>query len=224
MALFGLSCEGKTDQAVIENILCGYFDKIHDLDDDIIHLQPSLDATDNAALGLGGWTRLLSYLSSSRFREDILNTRYLIIQIDTDIASQKNFDVSFYDLNNNELPIESLIDKVIKRLISEINKGDIDFYNQYHQKIIFCISVHSIECWLLAHYNNNPPKNPKTKNCDQKLDVCLKKKNKSITKTYRSYETLSAPFLKKKNLIRLQKIESSFNVFLKKLKNKLYKE
>ncbi len=39
--LFGLACEGITDQITIENILCGYFENTN-LDEDITKLQPFL--------------------------------------------------------------------------------------------------------------------------------------------------------------------------------------
>ena len=38
--LFGLACEGPTDQITIENILCGYFDTI-DLDGEISRDNPT---------------------------------------------------------------------------------------------------------------------------------------------------------------------------------------
>jgi hypothetical protein len=73
--LFGLACEGPTDQITIENILCGYFGN-PDLDADITKLQPPFDETDQKQ-GTGGWPILLKYLASARFRDDILNTEFI---------------------------------------------------------------------------------------------------------------------------------------------------
>jgi len=87
MAKFALACEGVTDQIVIENILCGFYKDYDDLDEEIQPLQPPFDATTQKHKEgeFGGWERLLEYLSLKRFRDDVLNSEYVIIQIDTDI-------------------------------------------------------------------------------------------------------------------------------------------
>ena len=69
---FGLACEGATDQATLENILCGYF-KDPDLDQDIGKLQPPFDETTKKQKDFGNWELLLEYLKSTRFRDDVLN-------------------------------------------------------------------------------------------------------------------------------------------------------
>lgn len=95
MNRFGLACEGITDHITLENILCGYFDDEPDLDEAIIQLQPSLDETDKVQSGFGGWEMLLEYLQSTRFRDDVLNVEYVVVQLDTDIAEHANFDVAY---------------------------------------------------------------------------------------------------------------------------------
>ena len=70
MAIFTLACEGITDQAAIENILCGFYDD-PGLDEDIQYLQPYLDTTDTRKMqqgNAGGWKNLYyNYLGSSNF-------------------------------------------------------------------------------------------------------------------------------------------------------------
>ena len=70
--LFGLACEGVTDQITIENILCGYFDN-PDLEDEVKYLQPTFDETDQKQKNFGGWEMLLAYLGKTDFRDDVLN-------------------------------------------------------------------------------------------------------------------------------------------------------
>ena len=123
---FGLACEGITDQITLENILCGYFEA-PDLDEDIQYLQPFLDETDQKQQNQGGWELLLSYLKSSRFREDILNAKHVILQIDTDDSAHINFGVAHQDINNQTLTVEKLIDNIKTRLIAEINSGEPGF-------------------------------------------------------------------------------------------------
>ncbi len=204
MAKFGLVCEGITDQAVIENILYGYYhESYEDIDDEIQRVQPSLDDTDNK----GGWTRLFTYLNNS-FEEHVLNNDYMIIQIDTDISEEIGFEVSSLNLTTVEF-----IEKVIERLIIQIGK---DIYQKYQEKIIFAISVHSLECWILPIYNK---KSEVIHNCFDKLSKEVPKVSKKlkVNKTYNDYDKLSRPFVKHKELMKMKSKNSSFEIFINKL-------
>ena len=222
---FGLACEGITDQITIENILCGYFNDVDDLDEEITYIQPAFDETDNKQSDFGGWESLLQYLSLKRFRDDVLNTRYSIIQIDTDVSQHKGFDISHMDAANQELSVIELIDQVQNTLIDKIKQGDAHFYSKYHQKIIFCITVHSLECWLFSYHNPRKVKSPKIKNCEGGLKQLLSKGNIQVakklgnkfSKNYAVYDVLSQPFLKKRNIDKTALIEPSFEVFIKNL-------
>jgi hypothetical protein len=220
MSLFGLACEGITDQITIENILCGYFDD-EDLDEDIIYLQPALDLTRQKQLGFGGWQSLLQYLSSKHFRDDVLNVGHIIIQVDTDVSKDAGFDVPHINADNKELSVETLIENVTARMVGEIGKGDAEFYQKHQSKILFCITVHSIECWLLAHYQPKPPKNLKIQNCEKGLRFVLNKhhrmKEKHFVKSHDCYNTISEPFLTQKIVMKTAAIEPSMKVFVEAL-------
>ncbi|MFT5661726.1 MAG: hypothetical protein ACI9TV_002373, partial [Sulfurimonas sp.] len=179
MAKFGLACEGITDQIVIENILCGFYKDIDDLDEEIQALQPPFDETTKKQADFGNWELLLTYLSDSRFRDDVLNSEYIIIQIDTDDAQHPNFNVSPTDSKNIELTITILIEKVIERLVTQIDSKE-SFYEENKEKIIFAISIHSLECWLLPLYKSYS--NEKTKNCFDNLQ--RESKKISVIKNY----------------------------------------
>lgn len=215
---FGLACEGATDFAVIESVLCGYFDN-DELEDEINRLQPAFDETTQKQSDYGSWTLLIKYLSTERFREDVLNSEYFIVQIDTDVAQEKGFDVSLYDDNNRELSVELLIEGVVERLSAEINVGQAGFYQRNRHKIIFCISVHSIECWLNALHSKNTPKNPKIKGCEKALNRTLSSNQSKLkfVKTYLVYRALSESFLKQKTLSQLVQKEPSLKVFTDQL-------
>ncbi|MDD5271983.1 MAG: hypothetical protein PHU14_04615 [Methylovulum sp.] len=219
--LFGLACEGVTDQITIENILCGYFDN-PDLDEAITRLQPPFDeTTQKQKVGeIGGWTGLLNhYLGSQRFREDVLNTQFIIIQVDTDVAPEKGFDVAHSDAENNPLTPEALIDKVVSKLIAIIDSGEQGFYQQQSAKIIFAISVHSLECWLYAHYNKQSLNKPKIVGCFDALDRLAQKDKKlpKPEKTYRCYNDFSRPFLARKHIDAVAAKDPSFRVFIREL-------
>ncbi len=147
MKKFGLACEGITDQITLENILCGYYED-PDLDDEITQLQPHLDKSSQKQKGFGGWEMLVDYLQSSRFRDDVINVEYLILQLDTDIVEHQGFGGSFRDSNGVEYAPEELIENTISKLVSKINLNNDSFYTENKEKIIFSICVHSLECWL----------------------------------------------------------------------------
>ena len=209
MAKFALACEGITDQIVIENILCGFYKDSNDLDEEISPLQPPYDATTQKQQEgeFGGWEMLLQYLSEKRFRNDVLNNQYIIVQIDTDIADHPNFNLS-----KQMDSIEEFIERIAERLISQIDSKTA-FYQEHQEKIIFAISVHSLECWLLPIY--------KTSN-HEKMTACenaLKRASKKIkvAKNYKSYDELSSPFLQHKKLLDTVTKSYSLKVFVNSL-------
>jgi hypothetical protein len=212
MLKFGLVCEGVTDHATIENILCGFYNN-KSLKSEIQAFQPLFDATQQKQQDgeFGGWEELMRHLSTKRFRESVINTEYMIIQIDTDISEHPNFNVSQRDLSSEEL-----IEKVIVRLIEEIDSKK-EFYSKYQQKIIFAISVHSLECWILPIYRNF--KKEKISGCFE----ALKRESKEIkvAKNYGKYNELTQDFLKHKKLIEIAKKNFSLKQFLNRLPNEL---
>ncbi len=212
MAKFGLVCEGVTDQIVIENILCGFYKEIDDLDEEIQALQPPFDETTKKQADFGSWGLLLTYLSDTRFRDDVLNSEYVIIQIDTDDSQKPNFNVSPTDSDNKELTIEIFVEKIIERLVAQIDSKE-SFYEEHKEKIIFAISVHSLECWLLPLYKSY--KTEKIINCFDNLQ--RESKEISVKKDYNTYNKLSKPFVKQKMLLKVSSQNKSLNIFLSKL-------
>lgn len=220
MAEFALVCEGVTDQITISNILCGFFYN-EDLDEDIAPLQPPYDATTQKQKGFGGWQMLLAYLQEAQFRDAILNNRYVIVHVDSDISPNPGFDVSHVTEKNQELSVEVLIEAIVAKLVAVINTNAPDFYEHHQEKIIFCISVHSIECWLLAHYSSKVPKKTRIKGCEKALKYTLEKghgiKSKIFIKNYVFYDWLSGPLLDGKRLRSLSQKEPSLRIFLTSL-------
>lgn len=209
MLKFALACEGITDQTVIENILCGFYDDYDDLDEEIQAFQPLYDATQQKQLEdeFGGWEMLLQYLSEKRFRDNVDYSEYMIIQIDTDISEHKNFGVLQKDLS-----VEDLIKKVIEKLIMQIDSKQF-FYEENKEKIIFAISVHSLECWILPLYKNI--KNEKITGC---LDSLQRESKKiEVMKNKKTYEKLTKDFTKNKKLMQIVAKNISFQIFINSL-------
>jgi len=207
--LFGLACEGPTDQVTIENILCGYFQN-PDLDQDITELQPPFDETDQKH-GNGGWPILLKYLASARFRDDVLNTEFVILQIDSDIAQK--IPVDHQDNEGNELSAGSLMANIRDKLIESIDNGELDFYQTYATKIIFSICVHSLECWLVAHHAEQTA----IHNCFEVLKTAINSNDIRVAKKRKNYDILSQPFLDRKNIDAVAEKDPSFRAFIQSL-------
>lgn len=109
MISFGLVTEGITDQAVIANILYGFF---NDTNLDITELQPLRDETDkNRTSNFGGWHSLIEYCKSKQFKLAFQTIDYIIIQIDTDVCEE--YGIAKYENNKVLTPLQ-LINKVQK--------------------------------------------------------------------------------------------------------------
>jgi hypothetical protein len=211
MNKFGIVGEGYTDKVVIENVLRGFFTE-HNLEDEINHLPESEK---------GGWQIICEYLTSEDFRNDVLSHETLVIQIDTDITTKeedaRKFGVFHRDEQGNELTVEALLAKVRIQLISQINTGEFEFYEQFANKIIFAISVHSTECWLVAYYSEDAT----IHDCDKKLLKIRLPKNIQFSKKQRSgcHAKLSEPFLSRDTIVAVAQKSPSFNSFIQQLQN-----
>ncbi|WP_052131698.1 hypothetical protein ABF162_08355 [Vibrio coralliilyticus] len=221
MAVFGLACEGPTDQITLENILMGIFKELDD--DEIAHVQPRFDKSDeNAKRGQGSWTRLLDYLGTRRFLDDVSAHDYLIIQIDTDIAEEAHADIAVHDEEGNRLEDREIVDNAISRLVLAINSEDEHMFETVEHKIIFAISINSIECWLINTYIEDH-----TKVCTHEGDCFEDLKAllggiggfPHIKKKPPIYDRLSKTFYEQPDLIDvLAERDASFNSFLKRAK------
>ena len=222
---FGLAGEGVTDQIVLENVLFGLYGDVDEFDEDeIAYLQPLLDATDED--GLGSWTRLLTYLDNKRFRADVLNHQFVIIQVDTDVAAEKGFDVALVDDNNQSLSVEAIVDNVKRRLIEQIDVAKEGFYEEHKENIVFAVSVHSLECWLFNLHNKDPRRTGRILACTSHLQKVVAAENSlpKFAKNKPVYDELSAQFYKKKGkkIAEVAKVDTSFGIFIEDLKSLPY--
>ncbi len=213
MISFGLITEGLTDQIVIENILAGYF-KNPDLD--IRPLQPERDKKDeNKFKGYGSWSQVFAYCRLKDFQESFQFNDYIIIQIDTDVSQE--YGIPQQNENGEFIP-EELIKKVIEKFKEEIGE---DFYGKYQERIIWAISVHSIECWLLPlYYKDNKKSN--FKNCLGALNMQLDKKHGFTidAKKPQYYRQISEKYRKHKNLMACYQHNPSLKSFVVDIESK----
>ena len=220
MARFGLITEGITDQIVIEYILAGFYNSA---DIQVDALQPLRDETDeNLAQNPGNWHKVFEYCAAKEFEEALQENGeeyFLIIQIDTDIFDGESvgekYQIQIRDAQNQYLLTEMIIQNTVDKFIELIGN---QVYEKYQNQIIFAISVHSIECWLLPIYYKNKKKS-ETVNCLNKLNQELRKQEKfTISKknpTY--YRQISEKYRKTKTLKIGYKNQISFDVFIQNL-------
>lgn len=211
MPTFGLIAEGVTDHVVLENILIGYF---NDFDLVVRQLQPLRDATDELK-GFGNWYNVFEYCKSSVFKDAFIQNDYFVIQIDTDCAHEKHYDVPPVHGESTEQFIERVIAK-FEGLFRD-SFGD-EFYESHKERILFAIAVDEIECWLLPLYYNDNNRSS-TKNCLFKLNREVAKKNKKLiiipdNKDFDVYDKLSKPYMKQKMLNTSYPQNPSFNYFM----------
>jgi len=214
MISFGLVTEGLTDQIVIENILAGYFNSP---DLDIRQLQPERDKDNENKSTYGGWTLVFDYCKSRDFQEALQFIDYIIIQIDTDVS--EDYNIPKQD-ENGEFTPQQLIEKVIEKFRGAI--GD-DFYSNNQEKIIFAISVHSIECWLLPlYYDTDKKKKSQFKSCLKALNPQVDKKYKFRidAKKPEYYRIISKPYRQHKVLMNHYAENPSLKNFIEEIQSR----
>lgn len=220
MASFMLITEGPTDQEVIEAVLAGYFGE----EPDFPFRRPLRDATDESRQAKGsdgGWERVLEHCENAEdlLREDLQINDYLLIQIDTDCGDHKNFGVS-PTVNGQDRPVTDIIMDVRKLLIAKLGE---EFYGDFQDRILFAISVHSLECWLLPLHVVKPAKDAvkkssQTKSCADRLDKYFQQHGGIIyNKDVPTYRKLADGFLDKANIQKTRERNVSFDVFVASL-------
>lgn len=211
----GFICEGVTDLAVLENIFYGLFDE-DDLDitalapPPIDHSKPIYERNDR----LGGWERLKDHLTTLEFKKSVDNHDYLIIQIDSDEAQHINFNVTI-DIKKNGDHL-NFINRIEDKLIEWINVSSYINYEEYKHKIIFCVCIHSIECWILAHCN---VQSNEIVSCENKMLTYLSNLNlkPKPAKDVKTYKKVTKSLKKEIEIIALSERCQSFNHFICKV-------
>jgi len=224
MKTFGLITEGITDQVVIENILFGVF---KNTDIPVEPLSPLRDETDeNRASTSSNWHEVFEYCKSPRFKQAVFNTDYVIIQVDTDVFMSdsvgKAYQITLKSDDGKDLSVTEIVENVIAKFKEIINsESEDDFYEKYQDKIIFAVSVHSLEYWLLPLYHTQKAQKTKLVNCLNTLNKALAKKEKFTInrKDPKYYRQIARNFWKNKKLHVLKVYQSnpSLQIFVEDL-------
>lgn len=211
MTSFVLITEGITDQAALESILCGWYDE----EPDIQSIQALRDATDESRQGtFAGWEKVLEYCRQDNFRDIFrVNDNYVIIQIDTDVCGHRHFNIPVTQ-GGEDRPIIDLVMDVRAHIVASIDPAT---YEKFSERIIFAISIHSLECWLLPLHDKEHRSTSRTKNCEARLNAVLGKANIRYEKDFRTYQRLAKDYEKRKNIDRARAKNASFDLFIASL-------
>jgi hypothetical protein len=217
---FAIIAEGVTDQAVLENILLGYFG-----DDEgepvVNHVQPPRDAmAKGSGPAPGGWTLVFRSLRQGDHRKALQWNDYVVIHIDTDRCTDPGFDVSDRASDGQPPDPETLIDQVRLRLVREMGH---EFYEQHGARIVFAIAVDEIECWLLPLlYDGEAAKKAKITGCLEAADWKLRRLKRpplstAGNKSLASYEKVSREYTKRRKLMEHRGENPSLDTFVRNL-------
>lgn len=212
MKTFALITEGRTDQAVIENILYG-FSGTYDID--INWLLPLRDETDlERTENFSNWALVFEFCKSKKFQQSLQVNNYVVVQVDTDVSDELNYDVPKFE-NGKELEVHELVSRVKAKIINLITD---EVYSRFKHRIIFAVCVHSLECWLLPIFYKDK-KASKTKGCLSALNSALQKTGVKISgsKNVKIYDRISSAFCKNKELRKLSLRNPSFKIFINEL-------
>jgi hypothetical protein len=143
----GIIAEGKTDLAVIRNILKG---RLGIDQSDIQYFSPELrfDETDLSQMQkseFSNWTIVKKHCQDRIIINDFLESsiddnRFMVIQIDAAERNEKGFEV------------KSIENKEIRQAVLNKIQEWLDY--QFAEKIAFAISVEETDAWILAIYES----------------------------------------------------------------------
>ncbi|MDC5398489.1 hypothetical protein NRA60_14135 [Acinetobacter baumannii] len=206
----GFICEGVTDLAVLQNVFFGLFDE-DELDitelapPPIDYSKPTYQRNDRK----GGWERLKDFLTTSEFKTQLAVHDYILIHIDSDEGYHPNFGVEI-DIKKNGDHSQFIID-IENKLKEWINNSSHIQYEPFKNKIIFCICVHSIECWIMTLYNQQ---SKEIVECESKMFTYLTSQKIKANKDAKSYRKLTTELKKRKCIKSLTQRSQSFNHFI----------
>jgi hypothetical protein len=214
MLSFALITEGITDQIVIERLVSIILERESGLEVEINRLQPLCDESDRsrqAEDAFGGFENLLQYCAdTAKITEALEFNHYLIIQVDTDRCEHPKFGLSL-NKGGQEIGTKELISDAKKSLIEKIT---LEFYSKHKDRIIFGVSVHSTECWLLPFFSSREVDRDRKMSCETHLNRALNVSNTAYIKNATGYNKLCSGLKKPNDIRRAASLNESLNDFI----------
>jgi len=203
---FAIAGEGLTDYIVLRNLLIGFF---RDKNLSVRRLRPIEDEP-------FGWSNLFNFLPTIEFKNGVEYANFTIVQVDTKECADWN--PSIKNIGDETENVSDFINNVKTVLINLIG---LDFYEVNQNKILFAITVHDIECWLLPFNSTNKAHQRKMVNCLKTLEDIAQTRGFSINqKNYENgkhYDDFSKEMKDHKELMKKSKLNPSLNYFIETL-------
>ncbi len=224
----GVIAEGRSDQAVIANILKGKLGIDLAL---ITFIQPEFyyDETDLQRDGyqqmarneFGGWVLVKNCCTEKSRIEEFIGVfeeeRPVVIQIDTAEAHLEGYEVEKLDKTN-----PSYSSTLRQNVIAKIS-GWLD--GQFSEHLYYAVTIEEIEAWLLPIHGENAPETAKFNTPKERLfrllNATLTGKDKKVLQLplYNQYLELSKEFKKPKLLVQHCRKNESLFLFCQSLEN-----
>jgi|ERR1035437_8925279 hypothetical protein len=211
-----LATEGKSEHWIIKHIVENYFKG-----KEIFFRQIQPQIVDDTQESIGGWREILKFCDrTDDIKSALVDCDFLVIQIDTDESQNIHFGVSHTKEGNVKKTNEELYHDIIDKLKSLINSELLD---EYEGKIVFAISINTIECWLLPIYFTNNHKSD-TRNCLTTLNTELRRRDlipippkKQKEKRKIVYESILRNWRRKRDITNAAQYNAGFSFFIDSL-------
>lgn len=204
----GIIVEGRSDAAVITNILKG---KLNISKSDIQYLVPEFDYDESSLFEMNSeqfsnWTivkqNCLNRQKIADFVESFENNRFVVIHLDTDTRTEIGYDVKEPIVVNNITDIELLRQNIVNKIIEWLE-------NHFVENIAFAIAIQEIDAWVLSIHANQ--ETGLFQNAKERLFRVINMPNKFSNKEkqkifsfeenkYEQYHLLSQEFRKRNSL------------------------
>ena len=137
MPTFGIVAEGITDHAVIENILLGFFAD-EDEEPVVNPVQPLVDQTGKKRVsGPGGWELFFAFFQRGEHLRALQTNDYLVLQVDTDRAEDKGYDVPRRE-GGRALEVREVVARVVAKIEGLIGP---EVFARHRSRLIFAIAL-----------------------------------------------------------------------------------
>jgi hypothetical protein len=221
----GLIVEGRSDAAVLTNILKG---KLNISKSDIQYLVPEFDYDETSLFLMrneqfSNWTIVKNNCRNkqkiSDFIDNFENERFIVIHIDSDTRMEVGYEVNEPINVNNVIDIETLRQNIVNKLSEWLE-------NEFFGKIAFAIAITEIDSWILTLYADH--ETGLLINAKERLLRILNDPSKFTRKEkqkifslrddkFEQYNLLSQDFRKPKKLMQFQTSNVSLRLFCEDL-------
>jgi len=215
----GIIAEGKSDIAVLYNVLVGLLginrNQIKPIVPDLTSDETYIDTVKNDPKSFSNWTIVRQNCINKEEIEDFFNDNprgqdlILIIQIDTAERFEKNYDVHQPSKTKDKDYSENLR----KNIILKID----EWLDQSYDNLFYAIAIEETEAWLLTLIDNGKNDTSAYQSPKEKYFRAIQKgrtkKNVLRKKAFEKYDELSRSLRKNKTLKIARKKNKSLDLF-----------